>query len=220
VRNITDFGLFVGLQSEIDGLVHHSDISWTESGEEAIKAFNKGDTVKAKVLLIDVEKERISLGIKQLQEDKSSHVVEPYSKGQVVTCTVIAVEKDGIEVSIGDEGKITAYIKRAELSRDRQEQRPERFAVRDRVDAKVIGVEKKLGKLNVSIKAYETDEHKRAIDEYGSTDSGASLGAILGAALEEAGSAGASAYETKKSKKATASKSKKKGDSASDDDEE
>lgn len=206
VRNITDFGLFVGLENDIDGLVHHSDISWSDSGEEAIKAYSKGDTVTAKVLLVDVEKERISLGIKQLEEgaDPSSAVGE-FKKGQVVTCNVSAVQKDGIEVSSGEEDKIISFIKRSDLSRDRQEQRPERFAVGDRVDAKITSVDKKNGKVNLSIKAYEVDEHKRAIEEYGSSDSGASLGAILGAALEEAGSTDASsnaeATEDAKSKK-------------------
>lgn len=186
VRNITDFGLFVGLDQDIDGLVHHSDISWSGSGEEVIKQYKKGDSVKAKVLLVDPEKERISLGIKQLEEAPSGDVaVGGMQKGQIVTCTVSAIEKDGIEVTIG-ENQTVSFIKRAELSRDRQEQRPERFAVGDRVDAKVTTVDKKNGKVTASIKAYEMDEHKRAIEEYGSSDSGASLGAILGAALEQA----------------------------------
>lgn len=194
VRNITDFGLFVGLENEIDGLVHHSDISWEDTSEEAIKQYKKGDNVKAKILLIDVEKERISLGIKQLQEapegaDTSSRAsaggAASSKRGQVVTCKVTAVQKDGIEVSFGEDEAIS-FIKRADLSRDRQEQRPERFAVGDRVDAKVTSVDKKTGRTNLSIKAYEIDEHKRAVEEYGSSDSGASLGAILGAALQEA----------------------------------
>ncbi|MCI5049468.1 MAG: 30S ribosomal protein S1 [Rickettsiales bacterium] len=222
VRNITDFGLFVGLDNDIDGLVHHSDISWSDNGEEAIQSFNKGDTVKAKVLLVDVEKERISLGIKQLDESGASAAAETSSsmkKNQVVTCTVSAVQKDGIEVSFGEEGKeTTAFIKRADLSRDRQEQRPDRFAVGDRVDAKVISTDKKTGKANLSIKAYEIDEHKRAIEEYGSSDSGASLGAILGAALEEAGGAKEEAAE-EKPKKASKAKKAKDADAAESSDE-
>ena len=189
IKNITDFGLFVGLDGDIDGLVHHSDISWSESGEEAIKAFEKGATVKAKVLAIDVEKERISLGIKQLSEgpaQSASSSSEGASsggikKGDEVTCTVVKVQNDGIEVKVGD--SLIAFIKKADLSRDRQEQRPDRFAVGDRVDAKVTAVEKS-GKVSVSIKALEVDNQKRAIEEYGSADSGASLGDILGAALE------------------------------------
>ena len=184
VRNITDFGLFVGLAGEIDGLVHHSDISYAEPGEEAIKAYKKGDMVKARILVIDIEKERISLGIKQLEENPAGDTTSEYRKGQVLTCKVTAVEKDGIEVEI-TEG-VKSYIKKGDLSRDRQDQRPERFAVGDRVDAKVTSVDKRTQKVGLSIKVLEMDEHKRAIDEYGSSDSGATLGNILGAALEEA----------------------------------
>jgi small subunit ribosomal protein S1 len=194
VRNITDFGLFVGLKGDIDGLVHHSDISWTEPGEEAIKAFKKGDKLQARILVIDIEKERISLGIKQLTENPSGDTTADYRKGQVLTCKVIAVEKDGIEVEIAE--GVKSYIKKGDLARDRQDQRPERFAVGDRVDAKVVSADKKTGKVSVSIKVLEQDEHKRAIDEFGSSDSGASLGDILGAALEQA--------STKKPKKAKA----------------
>ena len=194
VRNITDFGLFVGLKGEIDGLVHHSDISWSEPGEEAIKAYKKGDKVEARILVIDIEKERISLGIKQLSENPAGDTLSEYRKGQVVTCKVTAVEKDGIEVEIAE--GVTSYIKKADLSRERQDQRPERFAVGDRVDAKITTVDKRTGKVGLSIKVLEQDEHKRAIEEFGSSDSGASLGDILGAALEEA-----SAKPKKSSKK-------------------
>ncbi len=203
VRNITDFGLFVGLAGEIDGLVHHSDISWDQPGEEAIKAFKKGDKVKARILVIDIEKERISLGIKQLTENPAGDTLSAYKKGDVVTCKVITVEKDGIEVEIAE--GVKSYIKRSDLSRDRQDQRPERFAVGDRVDAKVVSVDKKTGKVGVSIKVLEQDEHKRAIDEYGSSDSGASLGDILGAAIEEAST-----------KKKSTSKKKAKADDEED----
>jgi small subunit ribosomal protein S1 len=194
VRNITDFGLFVGLQGEIDGLVHHSDISWTQPGEEAIKSYKKGDKVTAKVLVVDIEKERISLGIKQLTENPSGDVAAPassgassnsaYKKGEVVTCKVTMVERDGVEVELADGAK--SYIKKNELSRDRQDQRAERFAVGDRLDAKVSNIDTK-GRVTLSIKLLEQDEHKRAIEEYGSSDSGASLGDILGAAIQEAG---------------------------------
>jgi small subunit ribosomal protein S1 len=198
VRNITDFGLFVGLAGEIDGLVHHSDISWDQPGEEAIKAFKKGDKVKARILVVDIEKERISLGIKQLSENPAGDTLSAYKKGDVVTCKVTAVDKDGIEVEIAE--GVSTYIKRNELSRDRQDQRPERFAVGDRVDAKVVSVDKKTSKVSVSIKTLEQDEHKRAIDEYGSSDSGASLGDILGAAIEEATATKKKAAPKKKAK--------------------
>lgn len=184
VRNITDFGLFVGLDGDIDGLVHHSDISWTEPGETAVKNHKKGEQVKARILAIDVEKERISLGIKQLTESESGGAIDSLQKGSVVTCVVTGVQESGIDVKIND--SIAAFIKKSDLSRDRQEQRPERFAVGDRVDAKVTNVDKNAHKVVVSIKALETDEQKRVIEEYGSADSGASLGDILGAALSDA----------------------------------
>lgn len=184
IKNITDFGLFVGLEGDIDGLVHHSDISWNEPGEEAIKAFKKGDMVKARVLAIDVEKERISLGIKQLGENPVAADMGELKKGDAVTCTVTKVQEDGIEVKVGD--NLTTFIKKADLARERQEQRPERFAVGDRVDAKIASLDKNSGKISVSIKALEVENQKKAIAEYGSADSGASLGDILGAALSEA----------------------------------
>ncbi len=185
VRNITDFGLFVGLDGEIDGLVHHSDISWSEPGEEAIKAYKKGDQVEARILTIDIEKERISLGIKQLSENPNKGAMSGLDKNQVVTCKVIDVQKDGIEVEINEHVK--SFIKKVDLSRERQDQRPERFAVGDRVDAKIISVDSRTSKVTLSVKALEQEEHKRAIEEYGSSDSGASLGDILGAALAESG---------------------------------
>lgn len=186
VRNITDFGLFIGLDGDIDGLVHHSDISWSESGEEAIKTFKKGDTVEARILTIDIEKERISLGIKQLTENPNKGAMIGLDKNQVVTCKVLEVGKDGIEVEINEHVK--SFIKKADLSRERQDQRPERFAPGDRVDAKIISIDSKTSKVTLSVKALEQEEHKRAIAEYGSSDSGASLGDILGAALAESDS--------------------------------
>lgn len=184
VRNITEFGLFIGLEGDIDGLVHHSDISWTEASEEAIKSYNKGDTVKAKILTMDVEKERISLGVKQLDSNPVDKAFEGVSKGTVVTCEVTEVDNNGIHVKFND--NLTAYIKKADLSKDKQDQRPERFAVGDRVDAKITSVTKSTQKVNLSIKALEIEEQKKAIEEFGSADSGATLGDILGAALDEA----------------------------------
>ena len=184
VRNITDFGLFVGLEGDIDGLVHYSDISWDKSGEEAVKDYKKGDMVKARILGIDIEKERISLGIKQLEDNKAAEAVEGMGKGASVTCTVTDVQPGGIEVEVAD--GLKTFIKKSDLSRDRQDQRADRFNIGDRIDAKVTSLNKKEGKVNVSIKALELDQHKQAIEEYGSAESGASLGDILGAALNEA----------------------------------
>jgi len=181
IRNITEFGLFVGLNEDIDGLVHLSDISWETAGEEALEGFTKGDTVKAKVLDIDVNKERISLGIKQLTDDPFAGQADAYRKGEVVTCTVSAVSDNGIDVTIGE--NMTGFIRRTDLSRDRAEQRADRFAVGEKVDAIVTSVDKKTRKLSLSIKARESAEEKQAMAEFGSSDSGASLGDILGAAL-------------------------------------
>jgi small subunit ribosomal protein S1 len=186
IRNITDFGLFVALDEQIDGLVHYSDISWDEPGEVAIKNYKKGDTVKAKILAVDVEKERISLGIKQLASDPMESEFADVKKGSTVTCEVVAIKDDGIEVKLS--GNLTAFIKRVDLAREKQEQRPERFAVGDRVDAKIVSADRTTRKISVSVKALEMDEHKKAVEEYGSSDSGATLGDILGAALEEAAS--------------------------------
>ena len=181
IRNITEFGLFVGLNDDIDGLVHLSDISWENAGEEALDGFTKGDTVKAKVLDIDVNKERISLGIKQLTDDPFAGQADAYRKGEVVTCTVSAVTDNGIDVTVGE--NMTGFIRRTDLSRDRAEQRADRFAVGEKVDAIVTSVDKKTRKLSLSIKARESAEEKKAMAEFGSSDSGASLGDILGAAL-------------------------------------
>jgi len=181
IRNITEFGLFVGLNEDIDGLVHLSDISWENAGEEALEGFTKGDMVKAKVLDIDVNKERISLGIKQLTDDPFAGQADAYRKGEVVTCTVSAVTDNGIDVTIGE--NMTGFIRRTDLSRDRAEQRADRFAVGEKVDAIVTSVDKKTRKLSLSIKARESAEEKQAMADFGSSDSGASLGDILGAAL-------------------------------------
>jgi small subunit ribosomal protein S1 len=188
VKNITEFGLFVGLTPEIDGMVHLSDISWTEDGEEAIKAFKKGDSVTVKVLEIDVEKERVGLGIKQVAGgDPLEDEMSSLKKGSIVTCTVSAINDGGVEVLVN--GKINGFIKRAELSRERSEQRGDRFAVGEKVDAKILTVERAARKVTLSIKAAESDEEKQAMAEFGSSDSGASLGDILGAALKKANKA-------------------------------
>jgi small subunit ribosomal protein S1 len=184
VKNITEFGLFVGLPGEIDGMVHMSDIAWDKPGEEAIQGYKKGDRVKVKVLDVDVEKERISLGIKQLASDPFESASVGLKKGDVVTCTVTATNDGGVEVSVGD--GLTGFIRKADLSRDRSEQRPDRFAVGEKVDAKIISIEARARKVSLSIKAKEVEEEKAAMAEFGSSDSGASLGDILGAALRRA----------------------------------
>ncbi len=181
VRGITEFGLFVGLGPELDGMVHINDITWQGSGEEAIATFNKGDVVRAKVLDVDVDKERISLGIKQLDGDPMGED-SGLRRGAVVTCTVTEVASGGIEVEFGDQGMKT-FIRRSDLSRDRAEQRPERFAVGDKVDARVVNMDKQTRRITLSIKALEIEEEKEAVAQYGSADSGATLGDILGAAL-------------------------------------
>jgi small subunit ribosomal protein S1 len=184
VRGITEFGLFIGLGPDLDGMIHINDIDWNTPGEEAVKKYNKSDVVKARVLDVDVEKERISLGIKQLSQDPTEAV--DLRKNAVVTTTVTEVTSGGIEVSIAD-GALKAFIRKGDLSRDRSEQRPERFAVGDKVDALVTAFDKGSRKVSLSIKAREIREEKEAVEQYGSADSGASLGDILGAALAEGG---------------------------------
>ena len=181
IRNITEFGLFVGLSEDIDGLVHLSDISWDGNGDEIIKDFSKGTSVKAKILDIDVEKERVSLGIKQLTEDVTSTELGNLSKGSIVTCTVSSISENGLDVSVGD--NINGFIKRNDLARERTDQKTERFGVGDKIDAMITNIDKKLRKITLSIKAKEIEEEKKVMEEYGSSDSGASLGDILGAAL-------------------------------------
>ncbi|MBM3491526.1 MAG: 30S ribosomal protein S1 [Alphaproteobacteria bacterium] len=183
VRNITEFGLFIGLTDELDGMVHLSDLDWDRPGEVAIRDYHKGDTVKAKVLDIDAEKERISLGVKQLGEDPFAQA-DKLKKGDVVTCTVAQVMDGGIEVEVA--GGLKGFIRRAELSRDRSEQRPDRFAVGDKVDAIVTTFERAKRQLTLSVKAREIREEKEAVEQFGSSDSGASLGDILGAAISRA----------------------------------
>jgi small subunit ribosomal protein S1 len=182
VKNITEFGLFIGLEGDIDGMVHLSDLSWDRSGEEAMQAFKKGDMVKAVVLDVDTEKERISLGIKQLGGDPFASATQGVKRGQVVTVTVTAVEEGGIEVEYDG---MKGFIRRSDLSRDRADQRPEKFSVGDRIDAKITNIDKASRKVGFSIKAREIAEEKEAVQQYGSSDSGASLGDILGAALKQ-----------------------------------
>jgi small subunit ribosomal protein S1 len=183
VRNITEFGLFVGLPGDIDGMVHLSDLSWEKSGEEALEGFNKGDMVKVKILEVDTEKERISLGIKQLDGDPFADSLGSIRKGEVITVTVSEVNDGGIEVETSS--GLKAFIRRSDLSRDRSEQRPDRFAVGEKVDATVTNIDMSGRRVNLSIKAREIAEEKTAMAQYGSSDSGASLGDILGAAIRE-----------------------------------
>jgi small subunit ribosomal protein S1 len=181
IRNITEFGLFIGIGPDIDGMVHMSDLSWDEAGEAAMAKYNKGDVVKAKVLDVDVEKERISLGIKQLEADPAAEVLDKVKKNDIVTCIVTQVQANGIEVKVED--VLTGFIRRAELARDRGDQRPDKFAVGEKVDAKVVAVDRAARRLSLTIKGKEIEEEREAMKEYGSTDSGASLGDILGAAI-------------------------------------
>ncbi len=191
VKNKTEFGLFVGLDGDVDGMVHLSDLDWSRPGEQAIEDYKKGDTVKAKVLDVDVEKERIAIGVKQLANDpfaakktgEEGGAEGELRKGSVVTCEVVEVKDGGIEVKIAGTD-LTAFIKRNELARDRGDQRPERFSVGEKVDARITQFDRRARKVAVSIKALEVAEEKEAIAQYGSADSGASLGDILGAALK------------------------------------
>src|SRR5262252_8547200 len=185
VKNKTEFGLFLGLDGDVDGMVHLSDLDWKRPGEQVIEEYKKGDQVKAQVLDVDVEKERISLGIKQLEGDPFAEAGE-LKKGTVVTCEVTEVKEAGIDVKITGTD-LTAFIRRADLARDRGDQRPERFAVGQKVDARVTQFDRRTHKVQVSIKALEVAEEKEAIAQYGSSDSGATLGDILGTALKRAG---------------------------------
>ncbi|GGA15702.1 30S ribosomal protein S1 [Amylibacter cionae] len=181
VKNITEFGLFVGLEGDIDGMVHLSDLDWDRSGEEAMADYSKGDIVKAVVTDIDAEKERISLSIKALDGDPFADATAGVKRGAVVTVNVTSIEDGGIEVEYDG---MKSFIRRSDLSRDRAEQRPERFSVGDKIDARVTNIDKSSRRLGLSIKAREIAEEKEAVQQYGSSDSGASLGDILGAALK------------------------------------
>ena len=181
VKNITEFGLFIGLEGEIDGMVHLSDLAWDQSGEEALANYKKGDIVKAVVIDVDAEKERISLSVKNLGQDPFAEAVSGVKRGAVVTVEVTSIEEGGIEVEYDG---MKAFIRRSDLSRDRAEQRPERFSVGNKLDARVTSIDAKTRKLGLSIKAREIAEEKEAVEQYGSSVSGASLGDILGAALK------------------------------------
>jgi small subunit ribosomal protein S1 len=183
VKNITEFGLFIGLTSEIDGMVHLSDLSWSETGEEALAQYKKGDTVQAKILDIDVEKERISLGVKQLAADPFESGINTLHRGDVVTCTIVEVLDNAIDVKLAN--GVSGVIRKSDLSRDRSEQRPDRFAPGEKIDAKILQIDHGGRKVVLSIKARELEEEKQAVATYGSSDSGASLGEILGAAFRE-----------------------------------
>ncbi|MGL4371681.1 MAG: 30S ribosomal protein S1, partial [Alphaproteobacteria bacterium] len=185
IKNVTEFGLFVGMTDEVDGMVHLSDLSWEKPGEEALATYQKGTTIQVKVLDIDAEKERISLGVKQLTADPYESKLGEFKKGAVVTCEVLEVLEAGIEVSLSG-STTTGFIRKGELSRDRSEQRSSRFAVGEKVDAKIIAFDKTSRKVNLSIKAREIEEDRQALATYGSSDSGASLGDILGAAMNRA----------------------------------
>ena len=183
IKNITEFGLFIGLEGDIDGMAHLSDLSWEKTGEDALSDYKKGGSIKVKVLEISIEKERISLGIKQLAADPFESGIKDLKKGDVVTCKIVKVADSGVEVSVND--GVRGFIKKSEISRERSEQRPERFAPGEKLDAKVTQIDKTSRSLVLSIKALETQLAKAAMQAYGSTDSGASLGDILGAAIEE-----------------------------------
>ncbi|MBC6440807.1 MAG: 30S ribosomal protein S1 [Rhodospirillales bacterium] len=185
VKNITEFGLFIDIGDELDGMVHMSDLSWSKPGEEVIAEFKKGDRVKAKVLDVDVDKERISLGVKQLEDDPLADALDGISRGSIATCSVSRIMDNGVEVLI--DGTVPGFIRKAELARERGDQRPDRFAEGDRLDAKVTAIDKATRKLSLSVKALEIDEEKKAMQTYGSADSGATLGDILGAALSAKG---------------------------------
>ena len=182
IRNITEFGIFVGLTADMDGMIHLSDLDWAKSGEEAVKAYTRGQVIKVKILEIDVEKERISLGVKQLTSDTVAESLGSLRKGDVVTATVSDVQADGITV---DAAGVKGFIKIGDLSRSKNEQKPERFAVGEKVDAKITGIDSAARTLILSIKAHELDEEKKIVKEYGSADTGAVLGDILGSVMEK-----------------------------------
>ncbi|HET6467626.1 MAG TPA: 30S ribosomal protein S1 [Geminicoccaceae bacterium] len=183
VKNITEFGLFVGLEGDIDGMVHLSDLDWELPGEQAVQRYAKGDHVKAVLLDVDIEKERISLGIKQLTGDPFKEAISGVKRGDRVTCTIREITPNGIEVETT--AGALGFIRKNELSRDRDEQRPERFAKGEKLDAKVVNIDGINRRLMLSIKALEIEDEKSAMAEFGSSDSGASLGEILGAAFRQ-----------------------------------
>ncbi len=182
IRNITDFAIFVALDGNIDGMIHESDISWEGNGVELLKSYKKNDLIDCKLLSIDVDKERIGLGIKQLVENILPEEFEAYKKNMTVTCSVVTIKDDGIEVLV--DNQTLGFIKKADLSSDKDDQKVDKFTLNDKIEAKIIAIDKGTGKLTLSIKALELEEREKAIKDYGSTDSGSTLGDILGAALE------------------------------------
>lgn len=216
IRNITEFGLFLGLNSEIDGMIHMSDLSWDKPGEEAIKEYKKGQTIQAKILDIDVEKERVSLGVKQLSQDPFEGATSDIKKGDIVTAIVSGIEDGGISVEVNG---MKGFIKKTDLAKERSEQKPDRFAVGEKVDAKVTSLDAKNRKIALSIKAREIDEEKQAMAEFGSTDSGASLGDILGAALKNAKKAKTQKEDSAEEKPAKKKTTKKKAAAEAKEDE-
>jgi len=183
IRNITEFGLFVAVSEDLDGMVHMSDIAWGETGEDAIKNFKVGEVIKVKVVEVDPDKERIALSIKQLEADPFEDGISDFKKNQVVTCEVTKITDNGVEVHLAD--GVHGFIRKNELSKERSEQRPDRFAVGEKIDAKITMIDRKLRKVALSIRSREIEEEKEVMKQYGSTDSGASLGEILGAAFEK-----------------------------------
>jgi len=183
IKNITEFGLFVGLSDEIDGMIHLSDISWDNSGEEAVKEYTKGQDIQAKIIDVDVEKERISLGIKQLTENTVANALEGIKKGDVVKATITAVEDKGVVVDVNG---MTANIKKADLSKEKAAQNLDNYKEGDVLEAKVTSVDKKNGKIGLSVKALEIEEEKKALEEYSNTASaGSAFGDALGEALKK-----------------------------------
>ncbi len=205
IKNIADFGLFIGLVGDVDGLVHANDLDWSAASEEALKKYKKGERIKVKVLDIDPEKERVALGVKQLTGDPFEGALSKVKKGDVVTCTITAIADAGLEVNVVE--GVTGFIRKADLSRDRSEQRTDRFAVGEKLDAKITNIDRATRKAALSIKAREIDEEKQAMEEYGSTDSGARLGDILGAALGRKSETAAEEKPAKPAKKKKAESS-------------
>ncbi len=205
VKNVTEFGLFVGINDLLDGMVHINDISWSENSEETLKKFTKGQMIKVKVLDIDPEKERVSLGVKQVEGDPLADAYSSIKKGDIVTCSIAAIDDRGMEVTLSN--GLTGYIKKIDIAKDRSEQRTDRFAVGEKIDAKIMTIEKAARKVSLSIKAREMEEEKEALNTYGSSDSGATLGDILGTALNKAKSKKSDEVEEVK-KPAKASKKK------------
>jgi len=206
VKSITEFGLFIGLPGEMDGLIHLSDLDWNSSGEDLISNFKKGDMIKAKLLEIDVEKERVSLGIKQLTKDPMEGN-NKLKKGNVVTSVIKSITEKGLHVEISE--GVNGFVKKSELSKERSDQRIDRFAVDEKIDARILSVDSKSREISLSIKALQVAEEKQALKDYGSVDSGASLGDILGAALEEKAKTETKSETSKPKEEKTKAKPKK-----------